>query len=52
MYFEVSYAKALGKEVIIIHKKGTDVAFLEATADLTIEFEDFEDLREKLEKRI
>ena len=47
-YFEVGYAKALGKKVIVIHKRDTEAAFLEATADVKIEYEDWDDLREKL----
>jgi len=47
-YFEVGYAKALGKKVIIIHQEGTEADFLEACADKVIVYEDFEDLREKL----
>lgn len=50
MYFEVGYAKALGKKIIIIYKKGTEVKFLVATADVSIEYEDFDDLREQLKK--
>lgn len=50
MYFEVGYAKALGKKIIIIYKKGTEAKFLVATADVSIEYEDFDDLREKLKK--
>ena len=49
IYFEVGYAKALGKKVIIIHKKGTEASFLESAGDISIEYEDFKDLREKLE---
>ena len=47
-YFEAGYAKALGKKVIIIHKKGTETNFLDGIADISIEYEDFQDLREKL----
>lgn len=47
-YYETGYAKALGKKVIIIHKTGSEANFLNATADVTIEYDDFEDLREKL----
>lgn len=50
IYFEVGYAKALRKKIIIIHKKGTEANFLGATADVSIEYEDFDDLREKLKK--
>ncbi len=50
IYFEVGYAKALRKKIIIIHKKGTEANFLGATADVSIEYEDFDDLREKLTK--
>ncbi len=48
IYFEVGYAKALGKKVIVIHKKNTEANFLEASADIKIEYEDFEDLKKKL----
>ena len=47
-YFETGYAKALGKKVIIIHKKGTETNFLDGVADVSIEYDDFQDLREKL----
>jgi len=49
-YFEVGYAKALGKKVIIIHQEGTEAAFLEAAADVSITYKGWEDLREKLKK--
>ena len=49
VYFEVGYAKALKKKIIIIHKKGTEANFLKACADKVIVYENFEDLREKLE---
>lgn len=48
VYFEVGYAKALGKKVIVVHKKGTEANFLEASADLKIEYEDFKELGERL----
>lgn len=50
IYFEAGYAKALGKKIIIIHKKGTEAKFLGATADVSIEYGDFDDLGEKLKK--
>jgi len=43
-YFEVGYAKALGKKIIVIHQEGTEADFLEAAADKSIVYEDFEDL--------
>jgi nucleoside 2-deoxyribosyltransferase len=49
-YFEVGYAKALRKKVIIIHRKGTETNFLDAAADASIEYDDFEDLKGKLKK--
>lgn len=49
-YFEVGYAKALGKKVIIIHQEGTEAAFLEAAADHSIEYKELGDLKEKLKK--
>ena len=48
VYFEVGYAKALKKKIIVIHKKGTEADFLEACADEVIVYKDFEDLGEKL----
>ena len=49
-YFEVGYAKALGKKVIIVHKTGTETTFLDSIADISIEYNDFKDLKEKLRK--
>jgi len=46
-YFEVGYAKALGKKIIVVHQKGTEADFLGACADEVIVYED---LREKLKK--
>ncbi len=48
VYFEVGYAKALKKKIIIIHQKGTEANFLEACADKIIVYEDLDDLRKKL----
>ena len=48
VYFEVGYAKALGKKIIVIHQEGTEADFLEACADKVIVYKDFKDLREKL----
>ena len=50
VYFEAGYAKAKGKKVIVIHKKGTEAHFLDALADIKIEYDDWDDLREKLKK--
>lgn len=47
-YLEAGYAKALKKKVILIHKTGTEANFLGAIADVAIEYDDLEDLREKL----
>lgn len=47
-YFEVGYAKAFGKKIIVIHQEGTEADFLEACADVVIEYGDLEDLGEKL----
>jgi nucleoside 2-deoxyribosyltransferase len=47
-YFETGFAKALGKKVIVIHKKGTETNFLDSVADISIEYKDFNDLKEKL----
>ena len=50
IYFEVGYAKALNKKIIIIHQEGTEANFLEACADKIIIYKDFEDLKEKLKR--
>ena len=50
VYFEVGYAKALKKKIIIVHQEGTEANFLEACADKIIIYKDFEDLRKKLKK--
>ena len=51
-YFEVGYAKALKKKIIVIHQEGTEADFLKAAGDVSIEYEDLEDLREKLESNL
>ncbi len=50
-YLEAGYAKALKKKVIIIHKTGTEANFLEAIADVAIEYDNLEDLRKKLKNK-
>jgi nucleoside 2-deoxyribosyltransferase len=50
IYFEAGYAKALGKKVIVIHKQGTEANFLESSSDISLEYTDFEDLKEKLKR--
>ena len=50
VYYEVGYAKALGKKVIVIHKKDAEANFLDASADIKIQYENYEDLKEKLKK--
>ena len=50
VYFEAGYAKALRKKVIVIHKKDSEANFLDASADVKIEYENDKDLREKLSK--
>ena len=49
-YFEVGYAKALKKKIIIIHQEGTEADFLEACADKIIIYKDFEDLKNRLKQ--
>lgn len=51
-YFEVGYAKALNKKVIVIHKVGTEANFLEAAADVKIQYKDLNDLKEKLKMHL
>ena len=50
LFFEVGYAKALNKKIIVIHKKGTEANLLEAMSDIKIEYDDFDDLKVKLTK--
>ena len=50
IYFEVGYAKALNKKIIVIHKKGTEANLLEAMSDIKIEYDDFNDLKKKLSR--
>ena len=50
VYFEVGYAKALKKKIIVIHQEGTEADFLEACADKVIVYKNFEDLKEKLKE--
>lgn len=50
MNLEAGYAKALGKKVIVVHKKGSEAGFLKAASDVSIEYEDLEELKEKLRK--
>ena len=51
-YLEAGYAKALKKKVIVIHETGTEANFLEAIADVAIEYDDLEDLRGKLKVKV
>ena len=51
-YFEIGYAKALGKKVIIIYRKGSEVNFLKAAADAAVEYENLADLKIKLPKAL
>jgi len=48
VYFEAGYANALDKKVIVIRKKSTEAAFLESIANTVIEYDNLEDLGEKL----
>jgi len=48
IYFEVGYAKALKKKIIVIHQEGTEADFLEAAADVVIIYKDFWDLGGKI----
>ena len=50
VYFEVGYAKALGKKIIVIHTKNAEANFLDASADVKIQYENDNDLREKLRR--
>ncbi len=47
VYFEAGYAKALGKKIIVIHQKNAESNFLDASADVKIEYETDEDLKLK-----
>jgi len=50
VYFEIGYAKALGKKVVVMLQADKEANFLKASADEVIEYSDFEDLKEKLKK--
>jgi len=50
VYFEVGYAKALKKKIIVIHQEGTEANFLESCADKIIVYKNFEDLKNRLKK--
>jgi nucleoside 2-deoxyribosyltransferase len=48
MLLETGYAKALGKKVIVAKKNDARIIFLKDIADDLIEFNTYEDLKEKL----
>jgi len=50
-YFEAGYAKALNKKVIIVHKTGTETNFLDSIADVSIEYDSLNDLKERLRNK-
>ena len=50
MLLEIGYALAKKKKFILAVKKGIDTVFLHEMADQVIEFENLEELYEKLEK--
>lgn len=48
-FFEAGYAHALGKPIVAIHRPGTKVsAELEAVCAVVIEYEDYQDLMQKM----
>ena len=48
MLLEIGYAKALGKKLLLVIKRGINLRFLRTLADETIEFESMEDLESKI----
>ena len=48
MLLEAGYAKALGKKIIVAKQKDARIIFLKDIADDLIEFDTYEDLKEKL----
>jgi nucleoside 2-deoxyribosyltransferase len=48
MLLEAGYAKALGKKIIVAKKDDVRIVFLKDIADDSIEFNTYEDLKEKL----
>ncbi len=50
MLIEIGYALAKGKKIILAIKKGVRLSFAEEIADKVIEFEDINDLKEKLKE--
>lgn len=50
VYFEVGYAKALGKKVMIVHKNGADLKFLKGIADKIVCYNDLDELERKFKE--
>jgi len=48
MAMEAGYAKALKKKILLAVKKGTDSPRVKSISDLYVEFDDLEDLKDKL----
>lgn len=49
-YLEIGYGKALGKKIVVVHKKGTEANLLEAMSDVKIVYDNLDDLKEKLKE--
>jgi len=48
MAMEAGYAKALNKKILLAVKKGTDSPRVKSVSDSYVEFDDLEDLKDKL----
>ena len=44
VYYEIGVARGLGKKVVVMCEAGKEAAFLKATADRVIEYEDWREL--------
>jgi hypothetical protein len=52
LLLEAGYAKAQNKKIILAIKKDVNLRFLRAIADSIVEFEDMNDLKEKMKDAI
>jgi len=50
VYYEIGVARGLEKKVVVMCEAGKEAAFLKATADEVIEYEDWDELVRNIEK--